>query len=136
MGALVTAPSLDRFLNASQAFTISGGALAFNLPASPAWAVDASATPVLYTTSGGATSSVFANFIGTAGVGGAAWALPGVPGAITDLVLDKSGILYVASGGQVSALITDSPGLATGLSWPIRSHDACRSSNLEYACPY
>ena len=51
--------------------------------------------------------------------------------------MDKTGVLYVSSNGQVSAMVTDSPGLGTGNNgWPIRGHDACRSYNLEYACPY
>jgi hypothetical protein len=53
------------------------------------------------------------------------------------MVMDKHGVLYVSSNGQVSAIATDSPGLGTGgLGWPIGGRDACRSFNLEYSCPW
>jgi hypothetical protein len=131
--ALVTAPSLGVFLW-SAGYNLSNGALAFNFTGT-AWAVDASASPVLYYASGATLS---ANRFTSTGVGASAWGLPILPGtSISDLVMDKSGNLYVASGGQVSAIATDSPGLGTGsYGWPVRARDACRSSNLEFACPY
>ena len=65
------------------------------------------------------------------------------PAVIDDLVLDVSGTLYVASGGVVYTLVTDSPGLGTdpgtgsnGLLWPTRGRDACRSQNLSFSCPW
>ena len=99
------------------------------------WAIDASSPPVVYLSNSG---TLFAQQLTASGIGAAVWGLPPVPGtAITDLVMDKTGVLYVSSNGQVSAMVTDSPGLGTGNNgWPIRGHDACRSYNLEYACPY
>jgi hypothetical protein len=116
-------------------FSLSTGALtqAFS---NVVWAIDASASPVLYSSSGAALA---ANYVSGSGVGSAApWALPTVPGtAISDVAMDKKGNLYVSSGGQVSAIATDSPGLGTGgFAWPLNQHDACRSSNLEYVCPW
>ncbi len=101
-----------------------------------AWAIDASPTPVVYLSSGSTLSTQ--TLLPTGFTGTAAWGLPAVPGSVvTDMVMDKTGILYVASAGQVSAIITDSPGLGTAnAAWPIAGHDACRSANLEYACPY
>ena len=65
------------------------------------------------------------------------------PAAIDDLVIDLNGILYVASGGNVYALQTDSKGLGTDPAatantnaWPARGRDACRSQNLSFACPW
>ena len=100
------------------------------------WLIDATAgQPILYSSAG---NVILTGSLGSSGPTGNVWDLPTVPGAtVTDALMDKSGILYVASGGFVSAIITDSPGLGTsGNAWPIDGHDACRSNNLEYACPY
>ena len=132
--ASITAPSQGVYLSTA-GYSLSNGTLAFNNFAGTAWAVDASSSPVLYWANGAVLS---ANYFAASGLGATAWGLPPLPGtSISDIMMDKSGILYVASGGQVSAIITDSPGLGTGNNgWPIAGHDACRSSNLEYACPY
>jgi hypothetical protein len=65
------------------------------------------------------------------------------PAVIDDLVVDASGTLYVASGGVIYTLVTDSLGLGTdpgaganGLFWPTRGRDACRSQNLSFSCPW
>ena len=65
----------------------------------------------------------------------------GLPaGPVTDMVQAANGILYVVSGGRVFAVVTDAPGMAIGTTaaplWPGRQRDACKSSNLSYACPY
>jgi hypothetical protein len=64
------------------------------------------------------------------------------PANIDDVVLAGDGTLYVAAGGAVFALATDSPGVGTQsggqatLGWPMQGRDACRSYNLAFACPY
>ena len=130
-GFLVVATS-----GGAQPLTLSSGSPSgAGLTSQTAWAIDASSPSVVYL-SNGATLS--AQHFSSGSFGSAAWGLPAVPGtSISDVVMDKSGILYVASGGQVSAIITDSPGLGTGSNgWPIAGHDACRSYNLEYSCPW
>jgi hypothetical protein len=99
------------------------------------WAIDASNPPVIYLST---AAMLYAQRLSVAGIGASVWALPSVPGtAITDVVMDNAGVLYVSSNGQVSAMVTDSPGLGTGSNgWPIAGHDACRSYNLEYQCPW
>lgn len=81
----------------------------------------------------------------TNGFGSVTWPGRAFPAAIDDLVIDQSGVIYVASGGQVFALQTDSPGLGTDTtkasannqsSWPARGRDACRSRNLSFSCPW
>ena len=113
----------------------SGGSSGAALASRVALAVDASTPPVVYLASGATLSTQ--RFSGGA-FGAAAWGMPALPGAsISDVVMDRNGILYVASNGQVSAIVTDSPGLGTaGNGWAIRGRDACRSYNLEYSCPY
>jgi hypothetical protein len=132
---VLSAPSLDRLLTASGAgYAISNGALGFSAAGAPLL-IDASSSPVVYWANGGTLNAMR---LGSGGYGGYVWGLPAVPGSsISDAVLDKNGILYVVSGGQVSAIVTDSPGLGTAsYGWPIRGHDACRSNNLEFVCPY
>ena len=96
--------------------------------------LDGSGTPVLYSASGANLSALRIN---GGGYGSTAVGLPGVPGpAIGDALLDGKGTLFIASNGQVSAIATPSPGPAAGTAWATRSRDNCRSSNLEFACPY
>lgn len=101
------------------------------------WLADASPTPVVFDSL--PNGVVEARSMNGSSFSGPLYALPAVSNvAVADMILDRSGILYVASGGQVSAMFTDSTaGLGTaGNGWPVRGHDACRSNNLEYACPY
>lgn len=59
-----------------------------------------------------------------------------------DAATNRGAILFLAAGGTVRAVYTDSPGLGLGLGgnseqgWPTRGHDACRSYNLGFSCPY
>jgi hypothetical protein len=119
----------------SQPLALSNGAVVGSpLGANFAWAIDASNPPIVYLSSGGTLATLR---LTASGFGTNAWGLPAVPGSVTDMVMDKNGVLYVSSNGQVSAIATDSPGLGTGgLGWPIGGHDACRSFNLEYSCPW
>jgi hypothetical protein len=96
--------------------------------------IDSGSTPVLYSATATALSALH---IASGGFGSTAVGLPAVPGqSIDDVLLDRSGTLYVASNGQVSAIATSSPGPAGGTAWATRAHDNCRSSNLEFACAY
>lgn len=136
---LLVAPGIDRVLGLSGASTAGvalsngsqGGFAAY--PEMP-WLIDGSASPVLYLSK--ADGTLEARRVSGSGVGALVHALPNL-GPVSDLVMDKSGVLYVSSGGKISALFTDSPGLGTANNgWPIRGHDACRSYNLEFSCPY
>ncbi len=70
------------------------------------------------------------------------FALPTFPAAISDMLLAKTGILYVLSNNTVHAVITDSTGGGTDAggsqfsAWPSACRDPCNSSNAGYACPY
>ena len=133
---LLTLPPLDLFFAASGAtYSIATGLAinGFNGAGVPLL-IDGSAAPVLYSASGTVLSALR---IGPNGYAGIALGLPALPGnSIDDVALDGAGILYVASNGQISAIATSSPGLARGASWAARNRDNCRSSNLEFACPY
>ncbi len=126
--ALITAPAQGVYLSTA-GYNLSTGALAFAFTGT-AVAVDWSSS-VVYLSTG---SALVANAFNGGTVGAQLFALPSTGG--TDAVMDKSGILYVISGGQVLAMATDTAGLTAGAAWPVRARDACRSSNLEYACPY
>ncbi len=120
----------------AQPFTVSNGLSGGLAGASSSipWAIDAASPPLAYLSNGG---SIVAQQLTGTGLGAIAWALPAVPGAVADVVMDKFGVLYVASNGQISAMITHSPGLGTGANgWPIAGRDACRSYNLGYSCPW
>lgn len=126
--AFITAPAQGVYLGAA-GYNLSNGGLAFGFSGS-ALAVDASSA-VVYLNSG---SSLVANAFNGGAVGAQLWALPSL--SVSDSLMDKSGNLYVVSGGQVFAMATDSAGLTGGVAWPTRARDACRSSNLEYSCPW
>ena len=63
---------------------------------------------------------------------------PPFPAVVADMALSAAGVLYVLSGNNVYAILTDSTGaLSTQASaWPAQCHDPCRSSLAGYACPY
>jgi hypothetical protein len=122
--------------NTSGIDLVSGGA---TIPAyaARAWLVDNSVVPNIFDSLPSGALEVRSTT--GSSISGGLYALPTpVPNSpVADMIMDKTGILYVAAGGQVSALFTDSTGLGTNFNgWPVRGHDACRSSNLEYACPY
>ncbi len=112
----------------------SGTATVGNFPAQ-VWLVDASATPIVFDSNG---ATVEARVMNGTSIGASPYALPSMGAAVADMILSNTGVLYVAAGGVVSAIYTDSTsGLGTGnFGWPARGRDACRSSSLEYACPY
>jgi len=130
-----TLPPLDLFFAADgNAHSLATGSSipGFNGAGAPLL-IDGSSSPVLFS-GGGATLSAL--HISASGYGATALGLPPVSGPIDDTLLDRSGTLYVASNGQVSAIATSSPGPAGGTAWPTRGRDNCRSNNLEFACPY
>jgi hypothetical protein len=134
-GPAITVPLIDRLIAGASGFALSSGAAAFSAPGT-VLAVDASPNPIAYIGSG---PTLTANPLTGAGVGGPAWGMPALPGtAISDLAMDKHGNVYVvSSSGQVSAIATDSPGLGTANSgWATRGRDACRSSSLDFTCPF
>ena len=126
----------DVDLNGTTQGTVYPGATTLFSPG--AAIVDSTASnPVVYLPGVGAAGVVETHALTAAGIQpGIPWALPQLPAKIDDMVLASGGVLYVASGGQVWAILTDSPGVAAGPSWPTRGHDACRSYNLGYTCPY
>jgi hypothetical protein len=131
-----TLPQLDLFFAADgSAHSLASGSSipGFNGAGTPLL-IDGSSSPVLYSSGGSSLSALHINALG---YGATALGLPAVPGGVVDdALLDRSGILYVASNGQVSAIATGSPGPAGGTAWPTRNRDNCRSNNLEFACPY
>ncbi|HZR08196.1 MAG TPA: hypothetical protein VFA79_06415, partial [Myxococcales bacterium] len=107
----------------------------FNGAGSPLLIAGSSA-PVLYSALGMVLSAFH---ISSNGYGPTAVGLPAIPGpSIDDALLDsRTGTLYVASNGQVSAIAverTDVPGGDTA--WATRNRDNCRSNNLEFACAF
>jgi hypothetical protein len=135
-GPEVTVPAVDQYFGNSRAYAISTGGTLFINPGNVI-AVDATAEhPVAYDSAG---ASLTANFMGASGPSASRWGMPALPGAsILDFAMDKHGNAYVVSdGGQVSAIATDSPGLGTAsFGWATRGRDACRSSSLDFTCPF
>jgi hypothetical protein len=127
-----TVPAADEYFAGTNRYGILSGALsAFNLGV--VLAVDGSTSPIVYAATGAKLAAI--------GIDGspARFGLPGLPGtAVLDLAMDKHGNAYVVSdGGQVSAIATDSPGLGTAsFGWATRGRDACRSSSLDFTCPF
>lgn len=131
-----TLPALELFFAGDgTAYSLASGAAVpgFNGAGTPLL-IDGSSAPVLYSAVGATLSALR---ISGGGYGPTVLGLPQVPGtAVDDAVLDRSGTLYVASNGQVSAIAVESPGPAGGMAWPTRNRDSCRSNNLEFACPF
>lgn len=134
-GPFLTSPAIDRVLTAVPGGTgllsLASGATSYTLYGGTAWLVDNGIVPVVY---GSTAAGLEARHLTSAGLADVAWPLPAVPGAVTNMMMDRTGVLYVVSGTALSAIYTDSRGLGAG--WPAAGRDACRSSNLEYACPY
>jgi hypothetical protein len=131
-----TLPTLELFFASDgTAYSLaSGAAIPGFTGAGVPLLIDGSSAPILYSAAGGTLSALR---IGGGGYGPTAFGLPPLPGpAVDDAVLDRSGTLYVASNGQVSAIAVDSPGPAGGTAWATRNRDSCRSNNLEFACPF
>jgi hypothetical protein len=129
---IATVPSADEYFGGTNGYGISSGALTA-LNVGNVIAVDGSATPIVYTANG---SKLTATRLSGAP---APFGLPALPGSsILDFAMDKNGNAYVVSdGGQVSAIATDSRGLGTASSgWATRARDACRSSSLDFTCPF
>ncbi|HEY2031362.1 MAG TPA: hypothetical protein VGH20_19360 [Myxococcales bacterium] len=131
----VSLPGSDLYFAGPSAFALSSGAAAF-AGSGTVLAVDASPNPIAYVASGGSVQAVH---VGASAFGTQPFTLPPLlDTVVSDLALDRRGTLYVVSGnGQVSAMATDSPGLATqGFGWATRGRDACRSSSLDFTCPF
>jgi hypothetical protein len=131
----VSLPGSDLYFAAGNAYALSSGAAAF-AGSGAVLAVDASPNPIAYVAAGGSVQAVY---VGASSFGAQPFGLPALlDTVVSDLALDRHGTLYVVSGnGQVSAMATDSPGLATqGFGWATRGRDACRSSSLDFTCPF
>lgn len=115
-----------------------GAALPGSTPASLAPWLDGAAVPLAYFPNVGGTGAIAVRTADPqSGVGGAApFALPVLPAAIDSSVLGGDGTLFVASGGRVYAMVTDSTVPAPATAWSGPGKDACRSFNLQYNCPY
>jgi hypothetical protein len=105
--------------------------------------IDSSTSPTLVylgsPTGGGSEWLLAAPLTTSGGFDPIQFAVPfGAP--INDLVLASDGSLLVVSGGAVAVIVTDSRGLGTGSgganAWPAPGRDACKSFNLDFACPY
>jgi hypothetical protein len=135
-----TVPALNLFLAADgTGYSLTAGTAipGFNGAGQPLL-VATSSSPVLYSYTA-AHASLTAQRISSNGYVPSAVPLPGVPGpVIDDSLLDpRTGTLYVASNGQVSAIAVEPADLAGGgTAWATRSRDNCRSNNLEFACPF
>lgn len=128
-------PGSDLYFAGASAYALSSGAAAF-AGGGAVLAVDGSPNPIAYISAGGSVQAVR---VGASAFGSQPFALPSLlDTVVSDLALDRHGTLYVVSGnGQVSAMATDSPGLGTqSYGWATRARDACRSSSLDFTCPF
>jgi hypothetical protein len=132
----LTLPNNNLFFSGTNAFFLSNGSAAFS-GGSQVVALDnaqATGSTIAYLASGSTLSTATVN--GSSSFGAGPYSLPALPGTFTDLVMDKSGNLYVVANGQVSAIATDSRGLAGGTAWPLAQRDACKSNSLGFSCPF
>ena len=133
-----TVPALDRFFAGDgTAYSLTDGNAipGFNGAGRPLL-IAGSSSPVLYSAAGTTLSALR---ISSNGYGPTAVGLPVIPGsAVDDALLDpRTGTLYIASNGQVSAIAVDPSDVAVGgTAWATRNRDNCRSNNLEFACPF